>query len=104
MNNELLKAIGDMLDNKLEPIKQDVNFMKQEIGSMKVQLDENTQVLKSLEQRTLRLEVAVAEVKNDVSEVNRKVDDLRNDLTTVESMTAKNWQELIKMKQENRRH
>ncbi|MGL4913236.1 MAG: hypothetical protein ACRC3Y_12490 [Romboutsia sp.] len=41
MNNELLNAISDLLDKKLEPIKL-------EMKTIKSQLDENIQTLKAL--------------------------------------------------------
>ena len=35
MDNELLKAISEILDEKLQPIKEDVEGLKSDVGSLK---------------------------------------------------------------------
>lgn len=84
MNNELLNAISDLLDKKLEPIKS--------------QLDENTQILKALEHKVDVVKSEQENMKYDIAHIKGDVEAIKKDITNVEVITASNWADIAKLK------
>lgn len=57
VNQELLLAISDMMDNKLEPIKTDIRELKEEVRGVKGEVRELKVRVQGLEVRVQRIEL-----------------------------------------------
>lgn len=75
-NEELLSAISDIVEAKLEPIKQDIHGLKEEVGSLK----EDVSVLKE----------EVGSLKEDVSGLQKKVGSLASRMDSLEKEVRQN--------------
>lgn len=84
MTNELLNAISDLLDKKLEPIKS--------------QLDENTRILKALEHSAQVNKAEHDKMSNGIAHIKGDVEAIKKDITNVEVITASNWADIAKLK------
>lgn len=84
MDNKDLQAISELLDKKLEPIK--------------TQLDENTQILKSLTKASETHKADVDNLTHQIAELNGEMKEARKDLSRIEIATAENWTDIAKLK------
>lgn len=75
-NEELLSAISDIVEAKLELIKQDIHGLKEEVGSLK----EDVSVLKE----------EVGSLKEDVSGLQKKVGSLASRMDSLEKEVRQN--------------
>ncbi len=76
-NNELLQAISDMMDKKLEPIKEDIQSLRNEQVQMKSDLERQ---IKRTE-RSLKAEIVESEnlILDEVSRVHNILNEHRAD-------------------------
>ena len=119
MDNELLKALSTLLDEKLGPIKSDVDSIKSDVDNIKSDVDsiksdvdsikrdirliktqqeESCQILKSLEHKA---EVNKAEHDKftiAVAQLSGQIENMRKDLSTVEIVTARNMENIAQLK------
>lgn len=95
MDNEMLKAIREMLKEELEPIRKE---FKEELESIKVAQKENGQILRALDERTQVFSADFENTKHEVSEIMGSIESLRKDLANVEIITSSNWNEIAKLK------
>lgn len=84
MDNELIKALSELLDDKLRPINQ--------------KLDEHTQILRALEHSSEVNKAEHDKMSNDIAHIKGDVEAIRKDLTNVEIITSSNWNEIAKLK------
>ncbi|MBU3106980.1 hypothetical protein [Clostridium gasigenes] len=84
MDKEMLKALSSLLDEKLEPIKN--------------QLNENTQILKALEHSAEVNKAEQDKMGNDIAHIKGDVESIKKDLLQVELVTSNNWSEITKLK------
>lgn len=112
MDNELLNAMSDLLDKKLEPIKQEMGSIKEEIGIMKqeigeikqevglvkTQVKENTEMLKSLRHSSEVNKATLNNMEMDITHIKGSIESVKKDLSIVESVTAKNWSDITNLK------
>lgn len=68
----LIKAISDMMDEKLEPIKEDVKVLKEDVKGLKQDVGVLKQNVKGLEQNVEVLKQDVDILKENVEELNKK--------------------------------
>lgn len=68
----LLKAISDMMDEKLEPVKEDIGELKQDVGMLEQDVVELKQDVGMLKQNVGKLEANVGILKENVEELNKK--------------------------------
>lgn len=61
-------------------------------------LDEHTQILRSLEHASEIHKAEIDKVNYTVSRVEGEVKGIREDLTTIEMITSKNWNDISKLK------
>lgn len=64
VDQELLAAIGLMMDNKLEPIKSDLNELKADVSVLKADVSELKDRVSSLEKKVTKIEVVQENVTN----------------------------------------
>lgn len=91
MNKEDLKAIAELLDTKLEPIKNDVK-------SIKSQLDEHTQILRALEHSA---EVSKAErdkMGNDIAHIEGHLKNIDENIDVMKEILGKHEVDITVLK------
>ncbi|MCB2290920.1 hypothetical protein LGK97_14325 [Clostridium sp. CS001] len=84
MDKELIKALSELLDDKLRPINQT--------------LDEHTQILRALEHSAQVSKAEQDKMSNDISHIKGNIEALRKDVSTVEIVTANNYADIAKLK------
>lgn len=77
MDNDILKALSNLLDEKLKPITQELNNINKKLDGITEQ---------------------TADLLEFRSEMIKKVDGIREDLATVELVTAKNYKDIVNLK------
>lgn len=77
MDKEILNTLSSLLDKKLEPIKSDLKEINRKLDGV-------------VEQTADLLEFR--------SDITKKVDGIRDDLSTVELVTAKNYKDIVSLK------
>jgi len=76
-NQNLLTAIEELLDKKLEPINNKLDNMEKKLNAVFDQ---------------------VADLTEFKTEVKEKLDNIRDDINAIEYVTSKNWNEITKLK------
>ncbi|SEG10161.1 hypothetical protein SAMN05660865_01739 [Caloramator fervidus] len=76
-NKNLLAAIEELLDKKLEPINNKLDNMEKKLNAVFNQ---------------------VADLTEFKTKVKEKLDSIRDDINTIEYITSKNWNEITKLK------
>ena len=126
MDSELLKAVGDLLDEKLSPIKGDIKNIKgdiqninvdiqnikgdiqningdiqnikADIKNIKTQQEESISILKSLEHKSDVNKAEHDRLFNDIAKLSGTVENMRKDLSAVEVVTARNLENIAQLK------
>lgn len=91
MNNELLSAISDLLDKKLEPINT-------KLDSIETQTKENTDMIKALRHSQEVNKATLDKISVDVAHIKGDVESIKKDICNVELITASNWADIAKIK------
>ena len=91
MDQELLKAIREMIKEELEPVKN--------------RLDEHTDILKALMHSSEvnaahrdKMANDIAHIKGEVTGIKNEIIELRADMNQVEIVTSRNWNAIAKIK------
>jgi chromosome segregation ATPase len=74
------------------------NILKEEINPIRIQLEENTNILKALDHKVDVISAEQQNLKHEVSEIKGEIKAVRKDLSNVEAITASNWSDLAKLK------
>ncbi|AZV55936.1 hypothetical protein [Clostridium sp. AWRP] len=105
MDNELLKALGNLLDEKLKyinddikEIKSDISGIKNDIELIRIQQKEHGAILRILEDKANTNKAEHDKLSNDMIQLSGKVEDMRKDLATVEVVTARNMENIASLK------
>jgi chromosome segregation ATPase len=98
LDKELLKALGDLLDEKLSPIKGDIKNIKDDIKNMKTQQEESISILRSLEHKADVNKSEHDKLFNDIAKLSGTVENMRKDLSAVEVVTARNLENIAQLK------
>ncbi|WP_080444236.1 plasmid stabilization protein [Clostridium botulinum] len=61
-------------------------------------MDENTQDIKELKDGQRRIENKIDITYNQVARTAEDITSIKSDINTVEAVTAKNWQDIAKLK------
>lgn len=96
MNNELLNAISDLLDNKLDLKLEPINTKLDSIGT---QVKENTEMIKALRHSSEINKATLDKISLDVAYIKGDVEKIKKDLSVVEKVTAKNWTDINELKE-----
>jgi hypothetical protein len=94
MDKNDLKAIAELLDTKLEPIKKQL----QELSPIKSQLQENTEILKALEHSS---EVSKAErnkISNDIAHIQGDVKNINENIDAVKEILGRHEVDITVLK------
>ncbi|MBE6067085.1 MAG: hypothetical protein E7211_05195 [Clostridium lundense] len=105
MDKEFIKAIGELLDEKLIPIKEDISGIKQDISGIKqdvslikTQQEEHGRILRILEDKATTNKAEHDKLSNEMAHISEKVEGMRKDLATVEVVTARNMENIAQLK------
>lgn len=82
-DKELLSAISDIVEAKLEPIKQDIHGLKEEVGSLKEDVS-------GLKEEVGSLKEDVSGLKEDVSGLQKNVGSLTSRMDSLEKEVRRN--------------
>ena len=88
MNKDDLQAISDLLDNKLD----------EKLEPIKSQIDENTRILRILEDKAVTNKAEHDAMANDIAHIKGYVGAIRKDISNVEIITSSNWNDIAKLK------
>jgi len=116
MDKEIVKALSNLLDEKLdsiiirfdeklEPIKikldehtQILREFKQDFKTINTKLDEHTQILRALEHSAEVNKAEQDKMSNDIAHIKGDVEGIKKDLLQVEIVTSNNWNDIAKLK------
>ena len=90
MENEILKILKNM--------QSDIKEIKDDVKELKVQVKENAQILKALEHSSEVNKAEHDKIINNLAHVQGDIEGLRIDLTTMEIVTSKNWNDIARLK------
>lgn len=90
MENEILELLKS-IDNKLDKHTQILEKHTQT-------LDEHTQILRALEHASEVHKAEIDKANYSIARVEGEVKGIREDLTAVEMITSKNWNDISKLK------
>jgi hypothetical protein len=91
LDKELLKALSDLLDEKLSPIKDDMK-------NIKIQHEESISILRALEHKADVNKSEHDKLFNDIAKLSGNVENMRKDLSAVEVVTARNLENIAQLK------
>jgi chromosome segregation ATPase len=112
LDKELIKVLSDLLDEKLSPIKGDINNIKDDIKNVKddiknvkddiknvkTQQEESISILRSLEHKAEVNKSEHDKLFNDIAKLSGTVENMRKDLSAVEVVTARNLENIAQLK------
>ncbi|MCB2291869.1 hypothetical protein LGK97_19390 [Clostridium sp. CS001] len=91
MDEELIKSLSALLDEKLTPIKNDLK-------SIKSQQEESISILRPLEHKADINKAEHDKLFNDIANLSGSVENMRKDLSAVEVVTARNMENIAQLK------
>ncbi|MBU5269545.1 hypothetical protein [Clostridium cochlearium] len=126
MDKEMLTVLSSLLDEKLNPIKEDISTLKEDVSGLKkdvsglkedvsglkkdvsvlkedvkfikVQQKEQGRILRILEDKAITNKVEHDKLSNEIVHLSEKVENMRKDLATVEVVTARNMENIARLK------
>ncbi|WHH58272.1 hypothetical protein [Petroclostridium sp. X23] len=94
----ILQSIKELLQEELTPIKNEIKTINQRLGQMEPQLEENTQMLRSLVHSSETHKADIDNLTHQVANVSGEIKSLRADVTFVEEATGKNIADIAVLK------
>lgn len=91
MDKELLRALSDLLEEKLSSIKDDIK-------NIQTQQNESISILRSLEHKSQINKSEHDKLFNDMAKLSGTVENMRKDLSAVEVVTARNLENIAQLK------
>lgn len=82
----------------LKLIQSDIKGLKEDNKEIKVQLDENTQILRALEYSAQINKAEHDNINNDIVHIKGTVEKMNKELNRVEQATAHNWLDIAELK------
>ena len=82
----------------LKSMQSDIKAMKNDIDGIKSAQKEHTQILRALEHKTDVIAAEQENLKHEVAELKGEVKGMREDLDSVELITAGNLSDIAKLK------
>jgi hypothetical protein len=91
LDKELLRALSDLLEEKLSSIKDDIK-------NIQIQQNESISILRSLEHKAQINKSEHDKLFNDMAKLSGTVENMRKDLSAVEVVTARNLENIAQLK------
>jgi chromosome segregation ATPase len=119
LDKEMLTVLSSLLDEKLNPIKEDISTLKEDVLTLKedvsglkrdvsvlkedvkfikVQQKEQGRILRILEDKAITNKAEHDKISNEIVHLSEKVENMRKDLATVEVVTARNMENIARLK------
>lgn len=101
MEKEILDILKNLVKD-FQGFKQDIDkkfdSLESQVDSLKSQVQENTQILKSLEHSAQINKSEHDNMMNDIAHIKGDIEAIKKDLFVVEEVTAKNWADINSLK------
>ncbi|MBR9648689.1 hypothetical protein [Clostridium tyrobutyricum] len=94
MDKDDLKAIAELLDAKLEPIKKQL----QELSPIKSQLQENTEILRALEHSSEVSKAEIDKISNDIVHIQGDVKNINENIDAVKEILGRHEVDITVLK------
>lgn len=112
LDKEMLTVLSSLLDEKLNPIKEDISTLKEDVSGLKedvltlkedvkfikVQQKEQGRILRILEDKAITNKAEHDKISNEIVHLSEKIENMRKDLATVEVVTARNMENIARLK------
>ena len=73
-----------------------IDGLEAKVDGLQIQTEENTQILRSIDERTKVISAEQENMKNDIVHIQGDIKAIKNDLAYVEQATARNWSDIAK--------
>lgn len=88
----------DIVLKKLSNLEGHIGNLEGQIGNLEGQMSETNQVVKALLHQSEVQKAQIDQVIHATSRIEGDVKGLRSDINTIEAVTAKNWNDIVKLK------
>jgi len=93
-----LKEDVSGLKKDVSGLKRDVSVLKEDVKFIKVQQKEQGRILRILEDKAITNKAEHDKISNEIVHLSEKVENMRKDLATVEVVTARNMENIARLK------
>ncbi|MEL5865090.1 hypothetical protein [Clostridium cochlearium] len=94
----VLKEDISTLKEDVSGLKRDVSVLKEDVKFIKVQQKEQGRILRILEDKAITNKAEHDKISNEIVHLSEKVENMRKDLATVEVVTARNMENIARLK------
>ena len=99
MDKEIVKALSNLLDEKLAHIENRLDKkLDEKLAPIKIKLDETYEIVKALEHSAEVNKAEQDKMSNDIAHIKGDVEGIKKDLLQVEIVTSNNWNDIAKLK------
>ena len=98
MDKELIEMISNLLDKKLDPIKEDISGIKEDVKYIKVQQEEQGRILRILVDKAETNRADHDAMSNSIIQLSGKVENMRKDMAALEIVSARNMEYIAALK------
>ncbi|WP_368489917.1 hypothetical protein [Clostridium sp. BJN0013] len=101
MNKEDLKAMSELLDMKLEPIKkqlEELEPIKSQLNGLQSQVQENTQILKALEHSAEVNKAEKDKLNNDIAHIKEHLKNIDENIDVMKEILGRHEVDIAVLK------
>jgi len=105
-NNELLQAISNMMDQKLDPVKNEIQDMKGEIQTIKGEVQIMKGEIQTIKGEVQTMKGEIQDMKGEIQDMKGEIQDMKGEIQTIKEDQAAMKSELqmqIKRTEQNLR-
>ncbi len=105
-NNELLQAISNMMDQKLDPVKNEIQDMKGEIQTIKGEVQTMKGEIQTIKGEVQTMKGEIQDMKGEIQDMKGEIQDMKGEIQTIKEDQAAMKSELqmqIKRTEQNLR-
>lgn len=88
----------DKLDGRMDNLDNHMDKLESEVSIIKAQETENTQLIKSLIHSSEVQNANIDKLMNTTAKIEGTLNAIKKDLTSVEHITSKNWNDITSLK------
>lgn len=89
-NEELLSSISDIVEAKLEPIKQDIHGIKEEVGNVKEEVGNVKEEVGNVKEEVGNVKEEVSSIKDEVSDLQKNFGSMTGRMDSLEKEVRRN--------------
>ncbi len=105
-NNELLQAISNMMDQKLDPVKNEIQTIKGEVQTMKGEIQTIKGEVQTMKGEIQDMKGEIQDMKGEIQDMKGEIQDMKGEIQTIKEDQAAMKSELqmqIKRTEQNLR-